>query len=109
MAKVKLTEDLMVPHPSGREGTFHLVARKGAFVDEKVIAAARKGQTPEVVSGLVSSASLKTLAEPVAAPTDAAPDYDGMKVAELRELAAAAGISHDGLKKDELVEALEAL
>jgi hypothetical protein len=104
MAKVKLEKDLLEPHPT-REGAFHLVARKGDFVDERVVAAVNAGK-PAVVpaEGLVSSESLKA-SEPVAATEGEG--YEAMKVAELRDLAAERGIDHDGLKKAELVEALE--
>jgi hypothetical protein len=97
MARVKATEDVYAPHPSGREGTFHLVARKGSMYDPDTLGAAEK---PTLVTSAATQAE---------GTTDDATDggYDSMKVTELRALADDRGIDHDGLKKDELVEALE--
>ena len=115
MAKVKLEKDLYAPHPSGREGTYHLVGRKGASVDESLVAAAEGGKTLEQVAaenagGLVSTASLRGGDEVAGDPdtaADGAEGYDALKVAELRQIADERGIEHEGLKKAELVEALE--
>jgi hypothetical protein len=109
MAKVKLEKDLLVPHPSGRKGTYHLVGRAGAMVDEEIVAAVKRGEygeqdAPSVVTSTRASKSAAD-ADP---QDDTAPQaYGDMKVAELRNIADERGIEHDGLKKDELVEALE--
>lgn len=107
MANVKLTEDLLVPHPSGREGTWRLVGRKGAYVDERVVAAANEGRYEDPSPAVVRNRPAPKQAAEAAESGGDAVDYGAMKKDELAKLAASRGLDVDGLKKDELVEALE--
>jgi hypothetical protein len=109
MAKVKLEKDLFAPHPSGREGTYHLIGRAGALVDEALVKAAQGGKSLADAEAPAPGTTVRAASVPrdETPAGDASGDYGAMKVADLRKLADERGLDTDGLKKDELVEALE--
>lgn len=63
--------------------------------DEAIVAKARNNQY------------FKVAGDDAPAADDGSDDLDGLKVAELREMAEARGLDHDGMTKAELREALK--
>lgn len=100
MAKVKLTEDLLAP-VRGREGTFHLIARAGKLVDEKLLqrysGSSAKHDAP--TSSVTDDADEASRTEPAS--------YDDMRKGALRDLVEQRGLEAKGTNKSDYIEALE--